>query len=111
MTEYLTSIAFSALVSWITPTVAFAINISRITAGSTNAEKIPPSLLSSKRARTNETTADARRISTSWSLNCSKMSSQRGVEASSGNSVQIICKFISSQGFRVAFGLPLRPYS
>lgn len=51
------------------------------TAGSTKALQ-PPS--SSNKARMNETAADPSRIITSWSLNCSKMSSQRGVGGSSG---------------------------
>ncbi len=52
------------------------------TAGSTKA--VQPSSWS-KRARTNETAAEPRRMMTSWSLNCSKMSSQMGVGGSSGN--------------------------
>jgi hypothetical protein len=81
-----TSIAFSAFVSWTTPTVAFATRIRRMTRGSTNAPpKVEPSE-SSKRAKTNEMTAEASNMRTSWSLNCSNMSSQRGVEGSSGSS-------------------------
>jgi hypothetical protein len=53
----------------------------RTTAGSTKALQ-PPS--SSKKASTKETTADPRSIITSWSLNCSRMSSQMGVGGSSG---------------------------
>jgi hypothetical protein len=52
----------------------------RTTAGSTKADQ-PPS--SSKRARTKEIAADPRRMMTSWSLNCSRMSSQIGVGGSS----------------------------
>lgn len=82
----LTSMAFSALVSWITPTVALATRMRRMTRGSTNAlHQVDPSE-SSKRARTNETTAEARRMRTSWSLNCSRMSSHSGVGGSSGSS-------------------------
>lgn len=69
-----------------TPTVALAIKIKRMTAGSTNADQKEESFESSKRASTKETTADASRMSTSWSLNCSKISSQRGVGGSSGSS-------------------------
>ena len=54
------------------------------TAGSTNALQ-PPS--SSMRARANDTAAEPRRMMTSWSLNCSSMSSQRGVGGSSGIAV------------------------
>lgn len=97
--------AFSALLSCETPTTAFRIRIVRIclqsrsafyralavemgtfsslltTAGSTNALH-PPS--SSNRASTKEMAAEPRRIRTSWSLNCSRMSSHRGVGGSSG---------------------------
>lgn len=82
-----TSIAFSAFVSWITPTVAFATRMRRITKGSTNAvaREVVPSE-SSRRASTNEINAEARSIRTSWSLNCSKISSIRGVDSPSGSS-------------------------
>lgn len=53
----------------------------RITAGSTKALH-PPS--SSKSARTNEIAAEPRRMRTSWSLNCSRMSCHIGVGGSSG---------------------------
>ena len=82
----LTSIAFSALVSCTTPTVAFAIRISKITRGSTKAPPNVESSESSSRASTKDIMADASRMSTSWSLNCSKMSSHRGVDSSSGSS-------------------------
>ena len=61
----LTSIAFSAFVSCITPTVALATRISRITKGST---KAPPNVESSElsnRASTKDIMADASRMSTS----------------------------------------------
>ena len=63
----LTSMAFSALVSCTTPTVALAIRINKMTSGSINAVNHDPpgSDESSKQARTNETTADASRIRTS----------------------------------------------
>lgn len=52
----------------------------RTTAGSTKAVQ---SSLSSNRAKTKETAADPRRMRTSWSLNCSRINSQRGVGGSS----------------------------
>ena len=52
----------------------------RTTTGSTNAVQ---SSLSSKRARTKDTMAEPSRIKTSWSLNCSRTSSQSGVGGSS----------------------------
>lgn len=54
------------------------------TAGSTNA--VHPSS-SSKSARTNDTAAEPSKMRTSWSLNCSRMSSQMGVGGSSGSAV------------------------
>lgn len=81
----LTSMACSAFVSWITPTAALATRMRRMTKGSTNALHQLPSD-SSKSASTNEMTADARRMRTSWSLNCSRMSSHSGVDGSSGSS-------------------------
>ena len=54
------------------------------TAGSTNA--VQPSS-SSKRASAKDTAADPSRMITSWSLNCSRMSSQMGVGGSSGSAV------------------------
>ena len=69
-----------------TPTVAFATRMRRMTMGSTNAAPQEDSE-SSRSARMNEITADANRIRTSWSLNCSNISSHRGVGGSSGNSV------------------------
>ena len=81
----LTSIAFSALDSWITPTAAFATRIRIITRGSTNApNQVDPSEFSNN-ARAKDTTAEARRIRTSWSLNCSRISSHSGVAGSSGS--------------------------
>jgi hypothetical protein len=56
----------------------------RTTAGSTKAVQPSPS---SKRASTNETAAEPSRMMTSWSLNCSRMSSQMGVGGSSGSAV------------------------
>jgi hypothetical protein len=56
----------------------------RTTAGSTNA--VQPSS-SSKRARTKDTAAEPRRMMTSWSLNCSRISSQMGVGGSSGSAI------------------------
>ena len=79
--------ALSALLSCMTPTVALAIKIKRMTAGSTKTDQNEEPSESSKRARTKETTAEASRMRTSWSLNCSKISSQRGVGSSSGSSV------------------------
>mmetsp|Transcript_5246 Transcript_5246/g.14980 ORF Transcript_5246/g.14980 Transcript_5246/m.14980 type:complete len:254 (+) Transcript_5246:790-1551(+) len=61
-------IAFSAFDSCATATMAFAMRISRMTSGSTNA--VIMSFSSSKSARTNETTAAASRMSTSVSSNC-----------------------------------------
>lgn len=60
-----TSIAFSALVSCMTPTAALATRMSSITKGSTKAANQLDPFDSSKRASTNETTAEARRIRTS----------------------------------------------
>lgn len=62
------------------------------TAGSTNALQ-PPS--SSNKARPNDTAAEPRRIITSWSLNCSKMSSQMGVGGSSGMASHLLLAFLS----------------
>ena len=63
--------AFSAFVSCTTPTVALATKIKRITKGSTKAviQEPPGSEESSKIARTKDTTAEPRRMRTSWSLN------------------------------------------
>ena len=76
-----------------TPTVALAIRIRRITVGSMNALAMEPgfpSSLSEMSARTNDTTAEARRMRTSWSLNWPRISVSRGVEGSSGiSSIQI----------------------
>lgn len=72
-----------------TPTVALAIRINKITPGSTKAvarEEVLPSSLSSTKARIKETTAEPKSIRTSWSLNCSKISSSKGVGGSSGSS-------------------------
>lgn len=66
----------------------------RTTAGSTKA--VQPSS-SSKRASTNDTAAEPSKMMTSWSLNCSRMSSQMGVGGSSGSAVP-----------RVSGGRPLR---
>ena len=60
-----TSIAFSAFASWMTPTVAFAMRIRRITRGSTNAPRREPPSCVSTRARTKETRADASNMRTS----------------------------------------------
>lgn len=91
--------AFSALLSCDTPTTALRMRIVRIlqlnsqlpiflslrvlhtTAGSTNAVQPSPS---SNKAKTKDTAAEPRRIRTSWSLNCSRMSSHSGVGGSSG---------------------------
>lgn len=78
--------AFSAFVSWTTPTTALAIRMRRITAGSTKAPNGLESAESSKRARRKETAAEARRMRTSWSLNWSRTSCHRGVGGSSGSS-------------------------
>lgn len=56
------------------------------TAGSTNA--VQPSSFSNS-ASTNETAAEPSRMMTSWSLNCSRMSSQMGVGGSSGSAVSL----------------------
>jgi hypothetical protein len=56
----------------------------RTTAGSTKAVQPSPS---SNRASTNETAAEPSRMMTSWSLNCSRMSSQMGVGGSSASAV------------------------
>lgn len=82
----LTSIAFSALVSCITPTVAFAIRINRITAGSTNA--VSQSSFSSNKARMKETMAEPRRMRTSWSSNWARMRVMSEVGSSSGRTGQ-----------------------
>lgn len=78
--------AFSAFVSWTTPTTALAMRMRRITTGSTKAPKGLESVESSKRARRKETAAEARRIRTSWSLNWSRTRCHRGVGGSSGSS-------------------------
>jgi hypothetical protein len=67
----LTSIAFSALVSWMTPTAALAMRMSKMTNGSTKAvnQEPPGSAASSKQARIKETTAEPSKMRTSWSLN------------------------------------------
>ena len=60
-----------------------------MTKGSTNA---PPKLVSSessRRAKTKETTAEASKMRTNWSLNCSRINCHRGVDSSSGSSVNI----------------------
>jgi hypothetical protein len=59
--------AFSAFDSCTTPTAALAMRIKKMTSGSTNAvAQLPPdSPPSSKQARTNETTAEPRRMRTS----------------------------------------------
>lgn len=88
--QIFTSMAFSAFDSWMTPTAALAIRISRITMGST---KAVPESSSSSMARTNETAAATRRMMTSWSLNCSRIISQRGVGSSSGSSVFVVFLF------------------
>lgn len=59
----LTSIAFSAFLSWTTPTVALAMRMRKMTAGSTSA--VPSDSFSSTRARMKEIMALARRMSTS----------------------------------------------
>ena len=67
--------AFSAFVSCHTPTMAFKTKINRITKGSTNAViSFPPPGFgpSSKNARTNDTIAEASKILTNASSNCSK---------------------------------------
>ena len=74
-----------------TPTVAFATRMRRITRGSTNAPIKVESSESSNKASINEITADASRMSTSWSLNCSRISSHNGVCWSSGSSAQPAC--------------------
>jgi hypothetical protein len=56
-----TAIAFSALLSCDTPTIAFRISIVKITIGSTNAVKSSPS---STKANANEITADPSNIKT-----------------------------------------------
>lgn len=60
--------------------------IRRMTIGSTYAVDFWLSSVSRK-ARTKEMPAASKSIITSWSLNCSRMSSHRGVEGSSGISV------------------------
>lgn len=57
----------------------------RTTTGSTNAVQSSPS---SNKARTKETAAEASRIRTSWSLNCSRTSSHSGVGGSSGRALE-----------------------
>jgi hypothetical protein len=54
--------AFSAFVSWTTPTTALAIKIKRITAGSTKAVAVSSD---SRQARTKEMAAAASRMMTS----------------------------------------------
>jgi hypothetical protein len=53
--------AFSALLSWIMLTAAFAMRMRRINAGSTKALKGEASSSLSSRAKTNDMTADTRR--------------------------------------------------
>lgn len=59
------------------------------TAGSTKAVQSSPS---SKRAKTNEIAAEPRRMRTSWSLNCSRTSFQRGVASSSSRAKRIVSR-------------------
>jgi hypothetical protein len=59
----------------------------RTTAGSTNA--VQPSSFS-KSASTKDTAAEPSRMMTSWSLNCSRISSQMGVGGSSGSAVRCV---------------------
>jgi hypothetical protein len=66
------------------------------TAGSTNAAH-PPS--SSNIASTKETAADPRSIITSWSLNCSRMSSQSGVGGSSAIAIAAVSNYSVAQRF------------
>mmetsp|Transcript_8199 Transcript_8199/g.20310 ORF Transcript_8199/g.20310 Transcript_8199/m.20310 type:complete len:288 (-) Transcript_8199:261-1124(-) len=77
--------AFSALASCQTPTMALMMRIRRITAGSTKAST--QCSTSSKKARTNESRAAARRIWTSLSSNCSRTNCQRGVFSSCSSSL------------------------
>lgn len=72
--------------------------------------------VSSNSARTNETTAEARRMRTSWSLNCSRISSHIGVGGSSGsstasrtsrNQLSHLCALVRANDDC----LPFRPYS
>jgi hypothetical protein len=65
------------------PTAAFAMRMRKITTGSTKALKGEASLSLSSKAKTNDMTADARRIRTSSFLNCSRISSHMGVPGSS----------------------------
>mmetsp|Transcript_35412 Transcript_35412/g.67770 ORF Transcript_35412/g.67770 Transcript_35412/m.67770 type:complete len:279 (-) Transcript_35412:170-1006(-) len=74
------SIAFSALVSVTTPTVALATRMSTMTSGSTNAAPLSPS----NTARRKEMTAEAIRILTSRSSNCLSTSFQKGTPSSGG---------------------------
>ena len=90
-----TSIAFSAFVSWMTPTVAFAMRMRRITRGSTNAPRREPPSCVSTRARTKDTRAEASNMRTSWSLNWSSTNSHKGVEGSSGSSVKSWKRMVS----------------
>mmetsp|Transcript_38620 Transcript_38620/g.64132 ORF Transcript_38620/g.64132 Transcript_38620/m.64132 type:complete len:288 (-) Transcript_38620:9-872(-) len=71
------SMAFSALVSCKTPTMALAMRIKKMTRGSKKA--VSCSSPSSKMARTNEMMAAVRRIRTRGSSNCSRTSFQKGV--------------------------------
>jgi hypothetical protein len=61
----------------------------RITRGSTNVPPNVESSESSNKAKTKEITADASRMSTSWSLNCSRINSHSGVGSSSGSSATL----------------------
>lgn len=70
------------------------------TAGSTKAVQPPPS---SKRAKTNEIAADPKRIITSWSLNCSRMSSQMGVGGSSAIAVGLSVDVLPGAAQRLSY--------
>jgi hypothetical protein len=94
-----TAMAFSALLSCDTPTMAFSIRIVKITIGSTNAVKSSPP---STRAKTKEITAETNNMMTSWSLNCSSTNFHNGVGSSSGSAI--------SSAFRNQNKQPFIPY-
>mmetsp|Transcript_39481 Transcript_39481/g.85945 ORF Transcript_39481/g.85945 Transcript_39481/m.85945 type:complete len:332 (+) Transcript_39481:2515-3510(+) len=78
------SMAFSALVSVITPTAALATRMSTMTNGSTNPSQPSPS----NTAKRNEITAEAIRIFTSKSSNCFSTNFQKGTPSSGGISLR-----------------------
>lgn len=78
------------------------------TAGSTKAVL---SLPSSNRASTKEIPADASNMITSWSLNCSRISCQRGVGGSSGRAIEKAkSQYDPTDGLGRPRSIPFFPY-